>query len=631
MLRATIPLALAAVLAAAPFHALAAGGDGPAPLSTWLLPFTRGDPAEDALGAGAIACPLGDLDGDKVDDLLVHVAGAAAGAPASLEAVSGAAPTQTLWTLPTGDGEVLQCAPDVAGDGVADPLLRVKDAADGLPAQTPVSAESAKATLQALDGTTGQALLTLTGEETENGGDTDIADGGVARALDLEPAALDLLLFVTSEVTQAQTQLPLGGLALTSQREEVRIELLASDGTVRGVIEPGSGAEILAYGLAAAPAGAPGDLDALRVLVLSATEGSPLEEIDARVPTITAYTTEGSVEWSVELDATANDLLLVPNAGDLDADGVPDLLLAQIPSDPALADEVGSVLALSGADGSEILALAGIDGLVAALPMGDVTPTVPGDPHALLLVAKGAAGDALLLECVQADETLWEAELPAEAAPLNALIDPFTGDALGFTDLTGDGIPDVAALVPGDDPLSQAVQVIDGADGSSPWTTVVGHVNDAATLAGPTGADLALVSTDPQAGTLRVSLLDGATGEVAWTAQAALPEGVQEPQTEILPFTGADGASSMLLTVVDKAKDDAGAAPPVPTGAAYVIDAATGTVETTKGTTPGTPPPLETLAEEGGKRSPIPAPGALGVTLALVAAAALVALRRRRS
>lgn len=570
--------------------------------SHWALGWGRYDEAPTLDDAhGAIACLLGDVDADGTDDVLLRLEDEA---DAKLVAVSGA-DAATLWESALDEGALLECAPDAAGDGVADPLVTLEEASGAaIPSDgAPVSSEGVTQHLQAIDGGTGDTLLSLDAAESATSGDATSVSGSSRTDVTLQPGAQSLYLLVSREETSAVTEV-LEGLPLSSEDSSLEIKILDAAGNVQGTIETAAQEDVLGHAIVT-------NGEVASVLVLTAADASVVDQAPAQIPTLTSYDAEGVAQWSAELAPTTQDLMLVPHAGDIDADGIEDIIVETRPSGIDLPS-ASTLSVLSGANGEILIERAADTGLLAALPLGDPTPLIPDDADALLIVTQ-AAGDApVMLECVHADVTCWTAELPADAEPVNALTNDFTGDIEGFHDLTGDGVPDVATLVDGTD--AGTLSVLNGVDGSVAWSTAI----EAGSRVGPVPSadvvDLAVLGPfEEKARELAVSMIDGMDGSVAWTATAQVSNALGDAHAHL---ESAYDGRTLLLTIGEEH--------------AYAIDAATGETLWSGAATAGAEAPgaLE-LANAGGVNgiAALPTPG---VVLA-VAALGILALVRRRS
>ena len=594
-------LVLASLLVAATGAAAAPQGATQAQRH-WALAWGHhaAEPSLD-MAHGAVACMLGDVNGDGAQDMLVRMKDQG---KAKLVALSGA-DAKTLWENEVAENALLQCAPDVAGDGVADPLLVVQEAASSAtPGGAPVSSQQVLARLQGLSGATGEAVVAVEATQRATAGGAASVSGGTRSDVSLSTAGAGLYLVVVRERTSAVTSL-LEEVAFSSRDTDVTMEVLDAAGERLGVIETPPQADVLAHAIVAAKGEA-------SVLLLTAADASPLDQAPARVPTIASYAVDGTLRWSVELAATTQDLMLVPRAGDIDADGVQDLIVETLPAGFGLPG--GAMLAvLSGASGKLILERASDNGFLAALPFGDVTPELPGDGDALLVLTQTAQDAPLTLECVKAKATCWTSKLPANAMPVNGALDPFTGDIQGFHDLTGDGVPDVATLV--EQKEGAVLSVLDGIDGAEAWSTQLPAGAQVVPVPTPEGVDLAVLEPmREETRTLVLSLLDGADGQVRWAARANVAAELSDTHAHVA--SSYDG-EAVLLTIGEEH--------------VHVLDSLTGRALWSGATTIGGAAP-GALEVTGAAREPrglaaMPAPGALLVVAAVGALA--LALRRR--
>lgn len=620
-MRQAILLLVLASLATAPLVAAAQPATARA---SWADAWARAADADLAANAhSAAACALGDIDHDGIHDVLLR---STTDASAKLQAVSGADPQRVLWESALDVDARLTCAADVGGDGVADPVIELVRSESEVPDVGAVSAERAQAALHALDGVTGKALLELEAAGNAREGTTAAASGSTTTDVTLEPGANDLYLFVTSERTSAAAKL-LDDLALSSEDADVSIQILDATGQVLGTIEaPDAHSEILSHAVVRDAT------DKARILVLSATEASPIDQAPAQVPTIASHAVDGSLLWSVELDATASDLLLVPQAGDLDADGIQDLIVETIPSGAVPVDTGSLVTVLSGADGSVLLDLASKSGLVAALPLGDLTPTIPTDADALLTMTQETADGDIHVECLHEGVSCWTATLPAGSVPVNGAIDPFTGDLQGFADLTGDKVPDVATLAQTD--AAATLSVVSGVDGKAVWSAAIDAGSHVVTLPDVGGADLLVLGPLDGARTLALSKLEGLDGSVAWRVATQIAATFEDPAVDLdLATSTADDATAQTQTILATVRDAKGDA--LAPEHVYAIQPKDGVarwaVSTDAKAGAATPPPLHVVSEDESTRdvATVPAPGAL-VLVALVGAAAFATRRARR-
>jgi len=310
--------------------------------------------------------------------------------------------------------------------------------------------------------------------------------------------------------------LPLDSITSTAQ-STVKMVVLDAQGEVAATINidaPGVNP------LALAPIPIGGGIPDVAALTEQAS--APIGEVSGQVSKLSLFNPDGSLAWAVDLAASAGVPMLVPGIGDLNLDGVPDLAVNTVQQGVSAAPSAAFQI-LFGVDGSTLLSSAApIDGLLAAVPLGSL-PT-----GAAILQVKHLAGSATteLSALDVAGAAKWTASIDAAAMPLNAALDEFTQDVKGFTDLTGDGVPDVGVGVAG--ATSMAIKVIDGATGQIAWNATIDGATQAVPLlmatAGPmvkaaqAGATtaLAVVSTGANPA---ITLLDGATGKVEWTVK----------------------------------------------------------------------------------------------------------------
>jgi hypothetical protein len=238
---------------------------------------------------------------------------------------------------------------------------------------------------------------------------------------------------------------------------------------------------------------------------------------------------------------------------------------------------------LSGVDGS-ILFDSGpaVAGLVTALPLGALP-----DGAALLEVAitgVDAGSDLVLTALDGTGKVLWTVQVDGLAQPVNAALDVHTGDLVGFTDLTGDAVPDVAVAVR--EGAGLALQAIDGLTGEVAWNltipdadevvpvvvatapTLAGQGADAITLASgavdeaKAGATSALLALGTSATEATLTLVDPVTGAVQWVATAAVPAGagLASLSVDAAGDLDSDGVQDLMVTANFNATGGAGMA-----------------------------------------------------------------------
>jgi hypothetical protein len=560
-LTCSLLLLLAAALPAQAWTLAPEPSAGQPSFAAWTTDLSPTAIPGDAVAAirGAAACALGDVTGDGIADIAVLAE--AAGGAVRLEARAGPDFEDVVWQLTTKLDRILTCAPDLDLDGTLDPIIRTLGEAQG---QAGAAADQARSVVQqTLDGASGAALVGRVDTETVTGA----AAGGVGAAQQatstLLPAAEGAVAILQASSSQALAGVPLpvpDGLPVpvpadltVVASQAVQLDILDISGAVVATVEA---AEAGVQPLALAPVQLSGALP--DIAVLSQVTG-PVREAAGGVPELALYAADGTLAWATQLPATTGVPMLVPNAGDLDLDGVGDLIVTTV-SQPLETAPGAAYTVLSGVDGS-ILFTSGpaVTGLLAALPLG----ALPDGP-ALLEASLAEGATSLTLQALGATgSVLWSVDVDRLAFPANEVLDPYTQDLLGFTDLTGDGFPDVAVasnLSGGAGGLH--LEAIDGVTGDLAWEAdlpnaqdvvpvviglaqlaqqeaedAVGNGNqslDVADLPGLDGATdavqeattsgaSALLAIGHSTSNATLTLVDGLTGEVAWTASAGLP------------------------------------------------------------------------------------------------------------
>lgn len=551
------------------------------------FPAFPGDAA--AAAVSAVGCALGDITGDGVADLLVLASDPAAGVQ-RLTALAGPGFEQVVWEKVSSLGQVLQCAPDLDLDGTLDPILRTLGDATGAAAAGAVD-QARNQVQQVLSGASGAAMLGRVAADQVTGAAVPVAGAAAGAAQTatsaLLPAAAGAAAFLQTSATTAA--LPLQGLpvplpvpplpldGLTAQlTAAAELQVLDAAGAVVATI---SIDEAGVNPLALAPLPLTGGLPDVAVLTQAL---APVQEAATGVAELALYNADGTLAWATQLPASAGLPILLPQAGDLDLDGVGDLIVSTVQQGveqvPGAAYQV-----LSGVDGSLLMASGpAVTGLMAALPLG----ALPGGA-ALLEVASVEGASSLALSALDgAGSVLWEVQLDAMARPVNAALDVHTGDITGFTDLTGDAVPDVAVVVEqasgaAGQASGLALQVIDGlsgeivqdlplpgvqdvvpvaigtasqlaaagqgaADGAGEALTAVGgEVEHVAS-----GATTALLALGTNATHATVALIDPVAGQVEWLATADLPIGadIVSLSATMAGDLDGDGVQDLLVT-----------------------------------------------------------------------------------
>jgi hypothetical protein len=543
--------------------------------SAWTIDLLGGLPQGEQLpidAFGAATCPLGDVDADGVDDILVRVKETSSGPP-SLKALSGPTFVNASWKIATSGDRVLQCAPDLDADGVFDPVTAlVSQGSQSASGSQAVANDAQEKAMQVISGASGMNLINRVHQDTKQGTEQASASGGVKAASEvtanLMPAVQGAEAFVKTELQQTALSavgggLPVDGLTATA-RHTATMQLLDVQGSVEGTIaldQPGVDP------LALAPLPVGGGLP--QVSALTAQTISPVKEAASQVPTLSLYNPDGTLAWATQLAPGPGLPVLVPRAGDLNVDGVQDIIVENVPTDVS-ASATGQFQVLSGLDGSQLLdSGAAVNGLAAALPLGELSSGVPG-----ILSIEHVTGAAEMTVSVLdgAGAVLWTLPVSPDAIPVNVRPDAYTGDPLGFTDLTGDGLADLGLAVPTADGLE--LQSIDGVTGKVAWTSKLAGMASVVPLS--TVADLGQLSsatpnlpTDLLAVGLptngpALTLIDGVSGEVVWSLAGELPQGAAAAQFGIQAAgdLNADGVQDFVATLSSLAS-----APPIPGGA----------------------------------------------------------------
>jgi hypothetical protein len=338
---------------------------------------------------------------------------------------------------------------------------------------------------------------------------------------------------------------------------------------VLGTIETSPASDAVAA--APAPPSSVGGLPT--IVMLTETSVVPIDQAPVGVPAVAVYDSDGSQQWTSQQDATPGTPVVLPDAGDVDGDGVADLIYATVPADVGTVPG-GGYLVLSGADGSTILDSGSAQtGLVTALPLGDVTGD---DADEILVIRQSASGGDITLTAEGGDgKVLWTAEVSADAEPTNTATDDASGNTVGFSDVTGDGVPDVVVSSPAGDGI--AVEAIDGATGNTVWQDTFEGA-DSVTAERGEGSEGAhdLIVTDTDSG-LSVIGVDGATGETEWETSGDSGDGATSQQASVTPAgdVDGDGVEDVLVTLGAAGPD--GELDPDQPGSSYILSGDDGT------------------------------------------------------
>lgn len=512
----------------------------PPALDAWgLAPTRMGEPSASAstdlaLDVQRRALTLGaagDINADGVDDLILQsvdlnngftLVQAVSGASLDAGADAATAFQKTIWQLAPNQGSVLGLVGDLDGDGVAD--MVISQAISQGAAEMQSTAEASYGTVeaqgailfQALDGATASGSFGVELATSFQSQAAGLAELGLQKASQttghVQPTGTGALHQIETQVESAQASLlqdlPLD--ALTSVEADAVITVLDATGNVRGQIaleEPGvNPLQIAAPDL---------DMDGLTdTVLLEVQKAGPAQEASALVPTVTSYTGAAvDMAWETQLDPFSGLPLLVPDVGDLNGDGHVELAfhaISQVPGN----DPSGTVLTiLDGASGEVMAQTESAEGLLMAAPLGG---SVNGDATADVLLLEGTASAITSVSvATESLEMLWTVPIPDNAVPLNLIRDPFTDAAQGLTDLTGDGVPDLAV-----------------ANGVT---------------AGPLASDLSATLADEE---LVIEVFGGVDGETVWSKTLPSVLAIREIAG------GAAGGSASAIAVIEGASTD---------------------------------------------------------------------------
>jgi len=368
--------------------------------------------------AGKAVAGVGDVDSDGVTDLAVGAPGAEAGPLSNvgkLWVFSGATGGQIYVFEGTAGSEQLGrsvVSPgDMDGDGV-------NDIAVGAPGAEPGGLYHA-GSVYIYSGATGLKFMQLDGSGLAGMFGTSLAAPG-----DVDQDAVpDLLVSAPNASPNGVTGA--GAVYLISGATGSVLHLFEGEGTLHY------------FGDALA---APGDIDGDSVGDVFV--GALWAEPNGLYRAGSAYLFSGATYGLIHrFDGTKPDQRYaeaVGGAGDIDGDGVPDLLVGAQADDPGGASWAGSAWAFSGATGSEIHHLEGaheLDRLGSAVgPLGDMdndgvddffVSGIGTDPGGVVHLVSGATGGIFY------------------TMGTNSWGEDFGDDAAGVGDIDGDGVPDV--------------------------------------------------------------------------------------------------------------------------------------------------------------------------------------------
>ena len=578
MVRTTLVLTLALVLAG---HAAATSVPGLLPEPGLGLPSPHGrlvavDPVHAAWSidhglslaadkgvttpgsAAKSVCTLGDADRDGFDDILIRHPPGQSGDGTKFEALAGPDFTRSLWRAEPKDHRLMKCGADVTDDGVPDPITvgdPVPVAAEPVPSTPFTTGEAATTTSTPLDGAQGGELAQIEVDSSTQEATVAPVEAGSATGGTVVPAGEGALLVIGASESGASVS---GAQELSAGQSQATVQVVDESGTVLGTIETPPAADALAA--APAPAASEGGLPG--IVVLTETQIVPVDQVPVGVPVVTLFEGDGTQQWSAEQAATAGVPVVLPDAGDVDGDGVPDLIYATIPGEVETVPG-GGYQVLSGADGSTLIGFVTTQGgLVTALPLGDVAGD---DADEVLVITQPASGGALSLSAQEGNgEVAWSVEVGAGAEPANAQTDE-AGNTVGFTDVTGDGVADVVVTLPDGDGL--AVEVIDGATGETVWEGTFEGADSVTTTPSEDGSGDDLIVVDVDDG-LAVEGVDGASGETEWQTGG---QGAGSEAVTVTPVGDVDGdGTEDVLVTIGTASEDGFPDPDQP-GSSYIV------------------------------------------------------------
>lgn len=566
-------LALTTLALAPSGHAFAFEAAPETPVSSPWLPAAHPSPSPGSTDLGVeralvLLEGIGDVDGDGVDDVLQQVIDLDGG-DVLYQAISGASlrgdilagataggasgSAEVLWSVSPEAGSALSTVGDLDADGVLDPMVVTETV--GMAEGTAQSAAGAhvqdvqsagQVAFQALGGASAdtQTFLDLALEVSSDtqGAGADLLEQAGAQAQSttrqvghLQATGQGALAQVEQTVEQRQASLVdqvqgLVGQSATHLEVDSTIQLLDLTGRVQGEIE------LVAENVnPAALEFADLDLDGVPDAVLLEVEKvSQIEEHPVLDPVVRAYNgADAEALWEVAMERLQGVPMVIPELGDVNADGKVDLGYLAIDTSAGLADPSSTFQILSGLDGEVLAEAASADGIMAAVPFGQVDASNGAELLRYELNADGSAQLAL----TGADlEPVWELDLPTDAVPLNAVENPFTGHLTGFSDWTGDAVADVVVATGGavqgaaaGTELGVTVAVHSGVDGALVWEQTFEQAVGVAALADLSGTgaqDLAVLQATGQATQLAnglteaegldLTLLQGEDGQGVW-------------------------------------------------------------------------------------------------------------------
>lgn len=489
---------------------LGSAGAAPIDAKTIRAPWALLVPEEvgfDANGTGATLAPLGDVDGDGYADVL------AINEEGEAFALAGPGLERIIWKAAAESGWV-DSVPDVDGDGVRDLW------SFGAPSYTNngqgVGQQGVYASQQDVErdwpepimsGATGELIVSLRDGGASQGASARVTQSAGPAftstyvALTASQGSRDLLVgpgqvwgidteaYSASGYTINPVEFIQQGQAVPTTTTLTRSDLAGQAKFVLTFDDPAR--VLLAAGFV--------DVDRDDVVdVVAVTVPRPVNVERDRVSLgsdewVAHSGVDGSVLWKLTGEPAVRQVsmrgVFMAGLGDLDGDGSDELMAAEYESGSTAFSE--SVRVLSGKDGSTLLSA---QGEAWFMPYGDIDADGKAE---FLTISEGANGYSL--EISNLSGKIWSLSVSEYSEPVNVVA---SWDDWSFTDVTGDGVPDILLWDwtgdPWEDDGAEAVfSLVDGATGQEVWQRNVGAILGATADADTTGdglPDLAYVA-----------------------------------------------------------------------------------------------------------------------------------------